>query len=118
MKKRCLNSTADNYARYGGRGITIHPEWIASFETFLADVGPRPSPAHSLDRVNNDGNYVPSNVRWGNVAQQQRNKRGVRRVVFNGEITTLPDLADRFNIRLTKLRQRLDRGWSLERALS
>lgn len=63
IKGRCFNPTDSAYANYGGRGITMCPEWEASFETFLADMGPKP-PRLTIDRVNNDGNYEPSNCRW------------------------------------------------------
>ena len=75
MKARCLNPDNDRYSDYGGRGITIDPAWIGSFEAFLRDVGPRPSAAHSLDRINVDGNYVPENVRWADRKTQVRNLR-------------------------------------------
>jgi hypothetical protein len=118
MKKRCLNVRASNFKDYGGRGITIHPAWLASFEAFLADVGKRPSPRHSLDRIDNNGNYEPGNVRWATTQQQQRNRRGVRPILFDGEITTIPDLAEKFGIPAEKIRQRVNRGWSIERAVS
>lgn len=64
MKRRCLNPNTPNYNRYGGRKITICDEWINSYEQFLSDVGRAPNPKDSLDRIDNDGNYEPSNVRW------------------------------------------------------
>lgn len=74
MRQRCLNPKAIGYKRYGGRGITVCDQWRDSFEAFLADVGPRPSAAHSIDRIDNDGNYEPGNVRWATTAQQHANK--------------------------------------------
>ena len=75
MKTRCQNVRHRYYAYYGGRGITVYPAWSENFEAFLADVGRRPSPKHSLDRIDNDGNYEPDNVRWTTQSEQQRNKR-------------------------------------------
>ena len=76
MKQRCLNVRCKSYYKYGGRGIGVHESWINSFETFLRDVGPRPSMAHTLDRYpDNDGNYELGNVRWATVDQQANNKR-------------------------------------------
>lgn len=79
IKARCLNPEHSAYPDYGGRGVTICPEWVSSFETFCAHVGPRPSPKHSLDRFpNNDGSYEPGNVRWATADEQNRNRRPYR----------------------------------------
>lgn len=77
MKRRCFNENEQNYERYGGRGITICERWLGTdgFGNFYADMGPRPSPYHSIDRINNDGNYEPGNCRWATDAQQRANKR-------------------------------------------
>lgn len=74
MKQRCLNPNSIRYERWGGRGIKICPQWLNSFETFYADVGERPSPIHSIDRINNDGNYEPGNVRWATHKEQRNNR--------------------------------------------
>lgn len=73
MKQRCTNPKRHNYKNYGGRGIVVCDRWRDSFINFLADVGERPGPEFSLDRINNDGNYEPGNVRWATRSQQQRN---------------------------------------------
>lgn len=75
MKNRCNNPKDKAYYRYGGRGITVCKEWSVSFEKFLKDVGIRPSNYHSLDRINNNGNYEPGNVRWATAKQQANNRR-------------------------------------------
>ena len=79
MKYRCHNKNHPAYSCYGGRGITVCDHWRDSFKAFLADMGPKPSNKHSLDRINNDGNYEPSNCRWATRCQQQRNTRMNRR---------------------------------------
>ncbi len=74
MRARCLRPSHPSYKNYGGRGVTVCDEW-ESFEQFLQDVGRRPGPGYSIDRVDNDGGYEPGNVRWATVAQQAANKR-------------------------------------------
>jgi hypothetical protein len=71
---RCLNPTNKGYPYYGGRGITVDPRWL-DFSTFLADLGPRPSPAYSVDRVDNALGYAPGNVRWATRGEQAQNRR-------------------------------------------
>jgi hypothetical protein len=76
MKQRCLNPRHESFARYGGRGVSVCPEWIESFEAFYAYIGPRPGRGYSLDRYpDNCGNYEPGNVRWATWEEQNRNLR-------------------------------------------
>lgn len=75
MIKRCENPNHHAYARYGGRGIAVCPGWRADFAVFLRDVGHRPNPELSLDRLDNDGNYEPGNVRWATAKEQAANRR-------------------------------------------
>jgi hypothetical protein len=75
MIRRCHAPRARNYRLYGARGITVCQRWRESFPTFLGDVGRKPSPDLSLDRIDNNGNYEPGNVRWATRSEQQRNKR-------------------------------------------
>ena len=74
MKQRCLNKNNKHYKDYGGRGIKVCNRWLNSFENFLQDMGQKPN-GYSLDRINNNGNYEPSNCRWGTPIQQIHNRR-------------------------------------------
>lgn len=74
MRSRCFSQSDNRYARYGARGITVCDRW-ATFPKFLEDMGHKPSPRHSLDRIDNNGNYEPSNCRWATSVQQMRNRR-------------------------------------------
>lgn len=75
LKQRCSNPKDRAFKNYGGRGIHVCAKWRTSFTAFLADVGPRPDPKLTLDRINNDGNYEPGNVRWATRSQQMLNTR-------------------------------------------
>ena len=77
MKQRCTNPHATGYKNYGGRGKTIGDRWLGrgGFSNFAADMGERPSPKHSLDRIDVDGNYEPSNCRWATASEQNANQR-------------------------------------------
>jgi hypothetical protein len=117
MRTRCNDPRDRKWPDYGGRGITIDPRWD-DFTVFLSDVGPRPSPKHSIDRINNNGNYEPGNVRWATASQQSRNKRNNVRISFDGEDLTIAEWAERRGMSAIILAQRIRRGWSAERALT
>jgi hypothetical protein len=75
-KERVTNPSHPKFENYGGRGIKMARRWLNSFESFYAEVGPRPSTDHSIDRINNNGNYEPGNVRWATTIIQRNNQRG------------------------------------------
>jgi hypothetical protein len=119
MLQRCNNPNNASYSDYGGRGIRVCPEWEASFETFFAHVGPRPSPEHSLDRwPNADGNYEPGNVRWATPREQQNNKRNNRLITINGEMRTLSEWVRISGVSRQALYRRIKEGWPPEQLLS
>jgi hypothetical protein len=75
IKQRCYNINTPYYINYGERGIKVCNRWLESFENFYEDMGPKPTPYHSIDRINNDGNYEPSNCKWATKKEQQNNTR-------------------------------------------
>lgn len=75
MKQRCYNPKRRDYKNWGGRGIRVCAQWVVSFEHFLADMGSRPTPKHSLDRRDNDGHYTPDNCRWATLQEQMSNQQ-------------------------------------------
>ena len=119
MKNRCYNSHNKRHAIYGARGITVCARWRASFAAFLEDVGPRPSTLYSIERINNDGNYEPGNVKWATSTEQARNRRSNVILEFNGKRQHLSDWSKELGIKRTTLVMRLKcYGWSVDRALS
>lgn len=117
MIQRCTNQKGAGYHRYGGRGIAVCDRWRTSYETFLADMGRRPSPQHSVDRKDNDGNYEPGNCRWATVKEQGRNRRTNHTITARGRTATLIEWAELSGIRAGTIYERLRRGWSDERAV-
>lgn len=111
MIQRCTNENNRAWGRYGGRGITVCDRWRDSFDAFVNDMGPRP-PKASLDRIDNDGGYEPSNCRWSTERQQQRNKRDNHRVTIGDESLVLTDWAERYGISRSTLSERINAyGW-------
>ncbi len=116
--QRCCNPRSTEYHNYGGRGITICLAWYKSFDRFLKDAGPRPSPKHSIDRYPNcNGNYEPGNVRWATSKEQTRNMRRNRMLTWNGRTQCMGDWAREIGVNITTLMKRLKR-WDFERAMS
>ncbi len=119
MKTRCLNPHSKAYKHYGGRGIGICERWLISFANFLADVGRKPSPKHTLDRwPNPDGDYEPGNVRWATQQEQMNNQSGNRHLTLKDETHTVAEWARLLNVPRTIIKDRLRLGWSDEHALT
>lgn len=118
MRSRCLNPKNSGYRHYGGRGIRVCERWSESFAAFLEDMGVRPSPKHSLDRSDNDGNYEPSNCRWATRIQQARNRRAARRLELDGTVRCLSEWSAVTGLSREVIRKRLELGWSVRRALT
>lgn len=115
MKSRCFHKSTPLYKNYGGRGITVCDRWL-DFNNFLLDMGERPK-GKSLDRIDVNKNYEPSNCRWATVFEQANNTTRNHNITFNGVCKTLTQWANQLNISTAALTKRLNK-WSLEKALT
>jgi hypothetical protein len=118
MKNRCYCKSTAGFHRYGGRGITVCKRWRNSFESFLADMGPRPSSKHSLDRKNNDRGYCPSNCRWATREEQGRNKSSCRFLRYKGRSLTIAGWSEVTGLSHGAICARLRLGWPVARTLT
>ncbi|MBW4469217.1 MAG: hypothetical protein KME45_03030 [Stenomitos rutilans HA7619-LM2] len=118
MIQRCTNPAHPSYKHYGGRGIKVCPQWRKSFAVFLQDMGGKPSPQHTLERKNNDGNYEPGNVIWGTWAEQARNRRNNRLLTLRGESKTIAEWVELRGIPRDVIKTRLKAGWAEEKVLT
>lgn len=119
MVGRCTCETAPAYRNYGARGITVCERWL-DFAAFYEDMGPRPSPKHTLDRFPNaKGNYEPGNCRWATPKEQLRNRPSyVRMLTINGETACVSEWAERSGVSVSLLFSRINNGWSPDKAIS
>lgn len=116
MLSRCYNRNKKDFKNYGGRGITVCERW-KEFENFYADMGNRPDNT-SIDRIDVNGNYEPSNCRWASNLEQARNMRSNRLIEFNGIISSLSEHCSKAGLDYRSVHQRLKRGWNVTKALS
>lgn len=115
MRERCQNNMHRNYHRYGGRGITVCDEWD-DFLVFVADMGPRP-PGTSLERIDNDGGYSPSNCKWATKVEQCNNRYNTTFVEYDGRKVAMTILAREHGLNPRLVRERLRLGWTITQAL-
>lgn len=118
MKQRCHNPQSQRYGYYGARGITVCDEWRESFSKFISDMGRRPGPSFSIERVNNDLGYCLANCIWQESALQKANKRTNRKLTFNNLTLHICEWSRRTGIHYRVIGRRLDRGWTTEEALA
>lgn len=111
MKQRCLNPKHEEYHNYGGRGITVCPEWLV-FENFLRDMGV-PEKTSTIDRINNDLGYFKENCRWTTTAVQNLNKQNNRKFSIDGKILTLKEICKLYNLEERLAYQRACNNWSI-----
>jgi hypothetical protein len=116
MIRRCESTSHISYPNYGGRDIHVCPRWRNDFPAFLADVGRRPDRGYSLDRKDNNGHYELGNVKWSTRAEQNRNRRITRKILYCGEELTLGEIFERTGTPVRLLAARLARGWDIDRA--
>jgi hypothetical protein len=118
MKNRCCNPHNSCFRRYGGRGIKVCERWLHSFEAFCNDLYPSYKPGTTLDRINNDGDYEPGNVRWATPVEQNNNTRRNVRLTWNGQTHTISEWAAVLKIPVPRIKSRIQRGWPIERILT
>lgn len=114
-KNRCTNRNSQDFATYGERGIKF---CFPSFQAFLKEIGHRPSPKHSVNRIDNQGDYAPGNIQWSTATEQSRNRRSNRTFVINGEERSMAEWAEIYHMNYKILWKRLSLGWNILRALT
>lgn len=130
MRLRCHVSTNPAFKDYGGRGITVCARWVNDVRAFVADVGPKPTPRHEIDRIDNNGGYWcgrsdcaecvaagrECNVRWATRTENCRNRRSNKRITYRGETKTMVEWTDVLGLNVAAVDKRIAAGWSIERA--
>lgn len=118
IKQRCLNPKNTSYKYYGAKGITVANEWVQSFDTFLKDMGRRPSDAYSIDRIDNTKGYSKENCRWATREIQDNNTSRNILLTYKGVTMNVTQWAKKLGMKPHSLQSRLYLGWSIERALT
>lgn len=119
IKRRCYNTRDEQYKNYGARGIKMYKDWVSSFETFYKEIGEKPGPEYSIDRINNDGNYEPGNCRWAIKKEQCANRRNTVKIEYNGKKEVLSELCEKLGLDKDLVRDRIKKsGWSIHKAMS
>jgi hypothetical protein len=114
LKKRCSRTGEAGFKNYGGRGITVSPEWVNDFAAFLREVGPRPTAKHTLERKDNSKGYEPGNCEWATRRKQTMNRRNARMVMYKGKPTWLPDACLDAGLPYGTVKSRMRLGWAEE----
>lgn len=116
--ERCHDPNNADFHTYGARGIAVCEEWRRDFGAFLAHIGPRPSPGHSIDRIDNARGYEPGNVRWATPREQARNTRRNHLVTIGGETHPLCVWLERYGTNRKRYCMRISLGWSVIEAIT
>jgi hypothetical protein len=120
MIRRCYYPETEFYHNYGGRGIIVCDRWLGDqgFDNFCQDMGVKPSSKHSLDRINNNGNYESNNCCWVSAKQQARNRRTTKLITIGEEIKSMIEWCELYNIEYSLVRDRIRDGWEPLKALT
>jgi hypothetical protein len=118
MIQRCENKNHPSYPNYGGRGIKVCDRWRDDYNSFLEDMGRRPSPEHSIERKGNDGHYCLDNCVWGTLNEQHSNTRANVWLTHDGRTMTVRQWATELGINYQTLGNRVRNGWTAEEALT
>lgn len=118
IKRRTVDPSHKDYPEYGGRGITVCREWFNSFENFYLDMGRKPSVHHSIERIDNNGNYESSNCKWATASEQACNTRRNRLVTFKGKTQPVACWAREIGVPYNWIYLRIRRGMPIERSMS
>lgn len=118
MIQRCYDENHDTYERYGALGITVCDEWRTSYAAFLAHIGRKPSPRHTIDRIDGTKGYEPGNVRWATPLEQSRNTKQTHLLTWNGKTLCLSEWSEITGIGRKTIARRLQLGWEVQRALT
>jgi hypothetical protein len=124
IQDRCYNEKIEHYPSYGGRGIRVCDRWLESFDDFYADMGDPPTPEHSIERRDVDGDYEPSNCMWATLAEQANNRQNTVRIEYKGQLYSIRDVYNSYDgyihpsVDIDTFRWRASRGWEIEKAMS
>lgn len=116
MRQRCKNPRSEGYYKYGAKGIKVCERWN-SFKNFLADMGPKPSPIHQIERLNNSGDYEPSNCVWKTPAEQARNTSRTIKITISGVTKCLTDWCSHFSVSYFAVLRLRKQGYTPEEAI-
>lgn len=123
IKRRCYREEEKSYSDYGGRGIKVCDRWLEGeggkhpLECFIEDMGDRPTASHSVERIDNDGDYEPGNCRWATPKEQARNRRSSRIISVYGDDMTVAEASEKYGVDYGLLISRIRVGWDAERAI-
>ncbi len=117
MMQRCYMASGKSYRDYGGRGIAVCKRWH-KFENFLSDMGESPAKGHSLDRIDNNGNYCLSNCKWSTAKQQARNRRNNKLITYNKQTLCISEWGEQLGVDRKVIASRIRHGWSIKRTLT